>query len=162
MISEEINNQIQDTLTHKKLVIDSGYKMCNYLFKKNKDKLAFELLNRIIVHDNSKFTHDELYGLASIRNRKALMNPDVLLSKEQQKIVEIHWKNNRHHPEYFKNIEDMTDVDIMEMCCDWHARSIQYGTDLMEFVNIRQENRFHFPEHIFKKILKYCSILLAK
>lgn len=160
MINEDIMCQIQDTLIHKKLVIDSGYKMCNYLFTQNKNDLAFELLNRIITHDNSKFTEEELYGLASISNKKALINPDILLSADQQKIVEIHWKNNRHHPEYFKDINDMKEIDIIEMCCDWHARSVQYGTDLMQFIKIRQKNRFHFPEKTYKKILKYCNILI--
>jgi hypothetical protein len=86
----------------------------------------------------------------------------VLLSEEQQKLVELHWKNNRHHPEYFDDVSQMEEIDIIEMCCDWHARSVQYDTDLLEFAKIRQENRFHFPEDMYKKILKYCNVLLSQ
>ena len=56
----------------------------------------------------------------------------------------------------------MNEVDILEMCCDWHARSIQYHTDFLSFVKIRQENRFHFPKDMFDKIWKYCLILNKK
>lgn len=160
MIDDKIKQQIEDTLTHKKLVIDSGYKMCQYLFNNKQEKLALDLLNRIILHDNSKFSHEELYGLASINNKKALSDPNILLSAEQQKQVELHWKRNKHHPEYFNDYSEMEEIDIIEMCCDWHARSVQYGTSLMEFVKIRQENRFHFPDKMYKKILKYCEILI--
>ena len=40
MIDDKIKQQIEDTLTHKKLVIDSGYKMCQYLFNNKQEKLA--------------------------------------------------------------------------------------------------------------------------
>ena len=53
----------------------------------------------------------------------------------------------------------MDDVDILEMVCDWAAKSYQTNTSLLEFVKIRQENRFHFPDEMFAKILKYCEIL---
>lgn len=160
MIDDKIILQIEDTLIHKKLVIDSGYKMCKYLFENDKNELAFCLLDRIIQHDNSKFSNEELYELSYIKDNNSLLDPTVLLSSEQQKQVEIHWKNNRHHPEYFNNTDDMEEIDIIEMCCDWHARSIQYNTNLMDFVIIRQKNRFHFSEEIYTKIINYCSILL--
>lgn len=37
-------------------------------------------------------------------------------------LIETHWKNNRHHPEYFKDISNMEELDIIEMVCDWYAR----------------------------------------
>lgn len=160
MINESIKKQIKDTLTHKKLVMDSGYKMCEYLFENNQDELAHELLKRIIVHDNSKFSEKELYGLASIDDRTALIDAKVLLTFEQEQIIKEHWKTNRHHPEFYSSVSNMLEVDIVEMCCDWHARSIQSNTDLMEFVRTRQENRFHFPTDMYMKIVKYCKILL--
>ena len=39
MIDNKIKQQIEDTLTHKKLVIDSGYKMCQYLFNNKQEAL---------------------------------------------------------------------------------------------------------------------------
>ena len=162
MIDDNIRLQIKGTLIHKSIILNSANKMFDYLVDNNQEKLAMELIERIIVHDNSKFTSEELYGLAKIKNKKALTDPNVLLSEEQQKLVELHWKNNRHHPEYFDDVSQMEEIDIIEMCCDWHARSVQYNTDLLEFAKIRQENRFHFPEDMYKKILKYCNVLLSQ
>lgn len=38
-----------------------------------------------------------------------------------------HVPSNRHHPEYFNNPEDMTDMDIAEMVADWSAMSDELG-----------------------------------
>jgi hypothetical protein len=95
-----------------------------------------------------------LYG-----NQESFINPEVQLSAHQREIIEMHWENNRHHPEHFEDIVSMTELDIVEMCCDWYARSLQYGTDFIEFIKTRQETRFHFPEDMFNEILKYCIIL---
>ena len=29
----------------------------------------------------------------------------------------------------------MTDIDLLEMACDCHARSKQYGTNLLEYID---------------------------
>lgn len=160
MISDNIKNQINDTLDHKILVIKCGQKMCNYLFETDQNDLAISLIKRIIVHDNSKFNEKELCGMSILKDNTALIDPNVLLSEDQKEIIEEHWKHNRHHPEYFNDVTEMQELDIIEMVCDWGARSIQYKTDLIEFVKIRQNNRFHFPEKMYKKILNYCYILL--
>ena len=73
----------------------------------------------------------------------------------------MHWKHNSHHPEHYKNPIDMEKIDILEMCCDWHARSTQYHTDLMTFVNTQNEIRFHFPDWMFSEIVHYCEVLLS-
>lgn len=160
-MSGKIDWFIKDTLLHKSMVIDSGMIMVEYLFENGDSCLAKHLLQRIVEHDNSKFTDEELFSLASLDDNTALKDPNSLLSDEQKRLVEIHWKNNRHHPEYFNDVSEMEEVDILEMVCDWHARSRQYHTDLMEFVKVRQNNRFHFPEPMFERIIKYCRILLG-
>lgn len=159
-MDEKIKNQIKDTIKHKEFMFVAGLKMFDFLESKD-EKLAIDFIRRVVIHDNSKFEDEELLGLASIANRCALTNPNVLLSNEQENIVKIHWKNNSHHPEYYEDVMDMSELDIIEMCCDWYARSLQYNTDLMEFVTIRQENRFHFPKEMYEKILYYCNILLG-
>ena len=37
------------------------------------------------------------------------------------KAIELHWKNNSHHPEYHNDIYDMTELDLMEMACDCYS-----------------------------------------
>ena len=152
--------QIEDFIEHKKCILESASILIEYLLKNGKDDLAFELLKRISIHDNSKLEDDEFSLFCKIPLKKDSFTTSTCdIDESLKNSIELHWKNNRHHPEHFKNVNDMNEVDILEMCCDWHARSIQYHTDFLSFVKIRQENRFHFPKDMFDKIWKYCLIL---
>ena len=151
---------IKETLNHKQYVLQACDKMAEYLDSIGQTDLAVALLIRANIHDNSKIVGIELEKFVKIYgNQESFINPKVQLSESQKDIIENHWKNNRHHPEYFENIRDMSELDIIEMVCDWYARSLQYGTDFIDFVKTRQEVRFHFPEDMFKIILGYCEVL---
>ena len=54
----------------------------------------------------------------------------------------------------------MTELDIIEMVCDWAARSEQYGTDLLDFIKERQHNRFHFSNKVYAEVEKYCKLIV--
>ena len=160
-MEERVLNYINDTITHKKYFMESAMRMSKVLLEENKEELAIELLKRAAYHDNSKFDKDEMCSLSAISCKKALIDPNINMDQHTQQILEHHWRKNRHHPEHFKDVRDMKEIDILEMVCDWHARSTQYGTDLLEFVEVRQENRFHFPDDMFKKIWNYCNIIIG-
>lgn len=152
--------QIKDFQEHKKFILESGMILIKYLLNEQQDDLAFKLLKRLSFHDNSKLNREEFLMLCKIPLKKdSFVNANSVMDDNLKKSIELHWKNNSHHPEHFENIEDMTELDIIEMCCDWHARSLQYNTDFLFFVKTRQETRFHFPQHMFDKILHYCNIL---
>lgn len=158
--SEKIMEHVMDTLLHKSYVILTCLKMSRYLTSLGKTDIAYSLLQRANIHDNSKLVGPELELLSSIYgNKDAFIDPTVVLSDYEKLIIEKHWENNRHHPEHFKNLENMSELDIIEMVCDWYARSLQFKTDFLNFVKTRQETRFHFPEDIFVKIWHYCEIL---
>ena len=158
--SDKIIKHISDTMLHKSYVIHACLKMSRYLVSENLNDLAFMLLCRANIHDNSKLVGPELELLSQLYgNQEAFTNPTVQLNDYQKEIIEKHWESNRHHPEHFENIEKMSELDILEMCCDWYARSLQYKTDFIPFIKTRQETRFHFPEEMFNKILNYCEIL---
>lgn len=152
----------QDTYIHKDFVRKSCKKLATYLESIGAKNHAKMLMKRAEVHDNSKIScEDELRALSMIINDKeSLKDATKSLSQLKQDAIKLHWKHNSHHPEYFENVEDMEKIDIMEMCCDWHARSLQYNTNLMDFVKTRQESRFHFPEYIYNEIIYYCKILI--
>ena len=40
-----------------------------------------------------------------------------------------HMMTNRHHPEFHADPNDMTEVDLIEMVCDWTAMSKELGQD---------------------------------
>lgn len=153
--------QIQDTIIHKKYVLDSALKMFAYLCSIDKEDLGVELLKRAAVHDNSKFEDEELYLLSRLSDsHEAFTDPKYTLSENQKKSIQLHWQHNSHHPEFYEDPSQMSELDILEMVCDWHARSSQYDTDLLEFVETRQKNRFNFEPKMYKKIIKYCKIIV--
>lgn len=157
---DKLKIMAEDTVTHKKLVMDCCYLMFKYLVENDQLQLGIDLLKRGASHDNSKFNADEFKSLASIlESKKCFTDATTKLSDKEVKAIEIHWKKNRHHPEYFEDKEDMSELDILEMVCDWFARSIQFGTDFLPFIKERQRNRFKFSKEKFKVILNYCKII---
>lgn len=160
----DYEKMFKDTVIHKSYLKESVEKLAKYLEENNAIEHANLLRQRAEVHDNSKVTcADELDSLSRLINDKStLKDPDKQLSSIRKEALVIHWEHNSHHPEHFKSVIDMTRLDIMEMCCDWHARSLQYGTDFLYFVKKQNEIRFHFPDWMFAEIIHYCEILNSK
>ena len=153
-----------DTLIHKEYVLKSCDKLATYLEKQGAEQHAMLLRQRAKIHDDSKIScEDELHALSSIINDKeSLRDSSKQLSQIEQNALKLHWQHNTHHPEHFKTPIDMSKLDIMEMCCDWHARSVQYETNFLKFVEDRQEDRFHFPDWMFAEIWHYCEVLASE
>lgn len=151
---------ILDTLEHKQLILDCGLVMTKWLIKEGRDEEALAFLKRLIVHDNSKLSKGEINLFLQIEDsEKGLKDAYTKMSEQTKKAIELHWKNNRHHPECFADYHEMKELDIIEMVCDWFSRSLQYKTDFLEFVKIRQDNRFHFEYEFFKKVWYFCLII---
>ena len=162
-MEQEKLEQIRDTIVHKKYVLDSCMTLALWLIQNEDEQLGLKLLQRATIHDNSKLSYEELDALAKISTDKScLEDAHAKMSEYKKQAIELHWKNNRHHPEFFSCYENMSKLDILEMICDWHSRSVQYGTDMKEFVRIRQENRFHFPKEMMDMIWYYIDILLEE
>lgn len=120
------------------------------------------LIGKCTVHDVSKLVNTrEFMALASIvDDTKELSNVKHHLSDEQKSAISLHWEKNSHHPEHYDNPNDMQDIDLLEMACDCHARSKQYKTDLLSYIDYQQQERFHFSDSVFKKLRYYCEILV--
>lgn len=159
----DVEKMYQDTFIHKDYVLKVCNKFAKYLIENDSKEIAEELLERAKVHDNSKILNkDEFRSLTGIINDKScLKDASSKLSQFKQDSIELHWKHNEHHPEHFDDVNKMTKLDKMEMCCDWCARAMQYNTNLLEFVEKRQEDRFHFPELMYDEIYHYCKILIS-
>lgn len=152
---------IKDLLSHKKYLFDSVYKIFEYLLENDEEELALNILRRSFSHDFSKLSEKEFNSFAAFKEYNAnLKDATLSYSKEEEVFLKEHWKNNQHHPEYWDDVNDMKEIDIIEMVCDWHARSMEFNTDLREFVEARQNNRFHFNDTIYSKVTKYVEILL--
>ena len=152
--------QLDDIYNHKQLVIETGFKLVKYLMKNNQDELALKLSKRLFVHDLSKIKEDEFYGMAKFADDvDALKDPKKQVESDKQLAINLHWERNSHHPEYWIDLNQMEDLDIMELAADWYARSEQFGTNMLEFLEIRNKDRFHFPQDIYDKIVGYYYII---
>ena len=117
--------------------------------------IVFLLFIRALLHDNSKFRPEEARGFIKIidnqKEGKEYFDVLSLIAKE----VNNHYKNNRHHPQHYKNgIDDMGLIDIIEMLCDWKASNQQrhnFGTiELSIGIN---KNRFNISDQLTKILL---------
>lgn len=157
----DVEKMYQDTFIHKTMVKYVCYKLASYLEKEGFKDDAAELRKRADVHDNSKILNKtEFQALTGIINDKScLRDASASLSAYKQDAIELHWHNNRHHPEFHTKVTDMTRLDRYEFVCDCYARSLQYGTEIIDFMEKRQEQRFHFPDIMFEEIIHYCKII---
>lgn len=92
-----------------------------------------ELLLRAETHDASKFGPEERvpyiwlteYHRCRWRNISFQYPPGM---EEQVSLaVQHHVAVNRHHPEFHDNPNQMTEVDLIEMVCDWTAMAQEFG-----------------------------------
>ncbi|MEG0021545.1 MAG: DUF5662 family protein [Bacilli bacterium] len=161
-MNEDIEKFLDDTITHKIYVLESAKILYKYLLNNGDFDLAIELLKRCAKHDDSKFEYEEIFSFISIpKNNDGMKNPNTEMDEFMKKAIRVHWKNNRHHPEYHNDLNNMTELDILEMACDCYSRSIQFGTDLLKFIEIRQNERFNLPIDIYEKYKFYCTILVS-
>lgn len=160
--TEKLSKEINDALMHRACVMRSGKYLSKYLIHCNRSVDAIRLLARCSIHDISKIQNtEEFLSLASIIDQiDSMHNVEHVLSTSQQEAIRLHWKNNSHHPEHYESSNDMSELDIMEMACDCHARSKQYGTNLIDYIDAQQRLRFHFdPRHLYM-LKRYCLVLV--
>lgn len=157
------NELLIDTLTHKKYVLSAGMKMIEYLYSEGRNAEALQIARRCARHDDSKLESDEMQAFLQLpKEGNNMKDANAAMPEQVKKFVAMHWKHNKHHPEFFDDYHDMSEIDIMEMVIDWYARSQQFGTDFLNFVSTRQANRFHFDKEIFNKVWQYCLIMDKK
>ena len=151
---------ILDTIQHKKYVLEACEKLLQLLFQEGRYIESETLANRCLVHDNSKLEKEEMNNFVELDNsRIGMIDSKTLMTDKEKSMIMLHWKHNRHHPEHFEDYHEMNEVDIMEMCCDWYARSLQFKTAFIPFIEDRQEKRFKFDDAFYKRVRKYCDFL---
>lgn len=129
-------------------------KVRNYI-----SKVISELENRALKHDHDKIDNPTEKALFDEYTPK--LKECTYGSEEYKKFLiglkkglDIHYANNRHHPEHFEDgIRGMNLVDLLELICDWKAASERHADgDIYKSIEINQE-RFGYSNDI-KCILK--------
>lgn len=60
--------------------------------------------------------------------------------------MKLHYEHNKHHPEYWDNINDMDEESLVEMCADWCAMSEEYINNPMDWADDNIDRRWKFNE----------------
>lgn len=91
-----------------------------------------ELVKRSLIHDASKFDPEERIPYIWLtefyrckRDCEPFIYPDGMEQRVRDAIAH-HMSRNRHHPEFHADPNDMTEVDLIEMVCDWTAMAQEF------------------------------------
>jgi Family of unknown function (DUF5662) len=94
-----------------------------------------ELTDRARVHDASKFGAEERVPYVWLteyhrhrRTGEPFEYPDGMAEKVKLAIAH-HVTSNRHHPEFHGDPNEMSNVDLIEMVCDWTAMAQEFRQD---------------------------------
>jgi hypothetical protein len=151
--------KIRGIARHIRNVEDNCLLLGEKLIDQGEIDLGHRLIANGFVHDASKFHGIEFEYMA----------PGQPSQEEQAKLklrmaVGHHNKTNAHHPEYWGGIENMPDLYIAEMVCDWKARSEEFGTSLRDWIDNDATKRFGFEKDgkIYKQIIRFVDLICAK
>jgi hypothetical protein len=123
------------------------------------------LIERGVVHDNSKYTDPEKtlldameyinvnegnapYGSEEYKKRTAILKP----------MLKHHYANNSHHPEHHNNgVYGMNLIDVVEMLCDWKAASMRNKEDAMNITAACA--RYNISDQLMKIFINTANML---
>jgi hypothetical protein len=127
-----------------------------HLFKEGEQDMARSVIRNGFKHDSSKFEGIE-WDLCLNELKK--VNKEQ--SRDLMRAVEHHTSTNEHHPEFWGGIQNMPEVYVIEMVCDWKGRSTEFGTDLRDWIEntAKEKYGFHICDKVYSMIYKYVEIL---
>jgi hypothetical protein len=94
-----------------------------------------ELLERGRLHDASKFGAEEripYIWLTEFHRCRQAGEPFAYppgVADDVKRAIHHHVTSNRHHPEFHADPNEMSEVDLIEMVCDWTAMAQEFGQD---------------------------------
>jgi len=116
-----------------------------------------EIVNRGKIHDASKFASPERVPYIWLtefhrqsQTGEAFTYP-AGIEEQVKAAIQHHLTTNRHHPEFHTSPDAMSDVDIIEMVCDWTAIAQERGENggsARQWAdnNVGDQKRFKFSE----------------
>lgn len=147
------DEHLDNLIRHIELVRNACTLLGRRLVKQGRSEFGRLLIARGHVHDASKFYGIEWDYLHS--------GPDTP-ADELQLAIKQHVRTNSHHPEFHGGkLDQMPELDVAEMVCDWYARAQEFGTGLREWIadsaierySIDLEGKHHQWIHNFVDLL---------
>lgn len=124
-----------------------------YLWTLHKPEYFNDLNERAALHDESKFREPEKtpYVWRTWQSYCILNNLPFQYPKDMEQQVRDaifhHITHNRHHPEWHPDPDEMNEIDLIEMVCDWKVVGQEYGEKSpMGWADKVLGRRFHFSQ----------------
>lgn len=144
---------LDNLVRHIDLVRGACLLLGKRLMAQGRQEFGRILIARGFEHDVSKFSGIEWDYLHAGRD----------VPKEQLELaVRQHTRTNSHHPEYWGGLENMPEIAVAEMVCDWYARGQEFGTGLREWITTQAIERFQIDTagEQYGWIQKFVALLL--
>ena len=117
---------------------------CYWIFKHKLYVLYYiivfclRLIWRGVKHDNSKFSKEEFKYIYKAYNTNVKFGTRQYysLTRDAASARNLHAMRNRHHPEFYGNINRMSIIDLAEMLCDWKAATKRVDGDIIYSLRI--------------------------
>lgn len=158
----EFNNTYNEHVKNVQYFIDKLIKVLEL-----SDEDAAKMKSRAFTHDKSKiYNYDEFKGYILMKSElegleyQSKEYKDVM--EKYKYVIDLHYKNNDHHPEHFKNgIADMNKFQVYEMICDWLGAMKTYNntSGLAESL-IKNKVKFNIQNDDFDTISEIATKLM--
>lgn len=149
---------LEHLLRHMENVRENCIVVGKHLIENGEVALGRSVIRNGICHDVSKLDGVE-WDIRLFECKKQ--------TKEQkhdlERAIGHHVSTNEHHPEFWNGIQNMPEVHVIEMVCDWRSRATEFGTDLRDWIESEATKRYKFDKNdkVYDLIYKYVNILLA-
>lgn len=144
---------LDNLVRHIDMVRQIGFLLGKRLMKKGRKDFGRLLIGKCYQHDASKF-----HGI----EWKYLHAGSDISKDDLEKAVKQHVETNSHHPEYWGGVQNMPEIAVAEMVCDWYARSQEFGTGLREWIKDVAIEKFNIDTRSdqYVWITRFVDILL--
>lgn len=151
MLSDE--EHLDNLIRHIELVRNATILLGKRLMKKGRKEFGRLLIAKGFEHDVDKF-----YGI----NWDYLHAGSDTDKHNLELAIKNHTHANQHHPEYWGGIENMPELAVAEMVCDWYARSKEFSTSLRDWITNSAIEKFKIDidGEVYKWINNFVSLIL--
>lgn len=127
------SEHLDDLIRHIDLVRGAAILLGKRLIAQGRVEFGRLLIAKGFEHDVSKF-----YGIEYeyLHTGKDVDKDKLALAIKQ------HCAVNQHHPEFWGGVENMPELAVAEMVCDWYGRSQEFGTCLRDWITNVAIQRF--------------------
>ena len=167
-MNKKLEKQAQETLSkiraltrHIKNVEDSCILLGEKLILNGEIELGHQLIANGFKHDSSKFFGIEWDNLVG----EPRQEDEKIVKLKLKLAINHHNSTNFHHAEAWSGgIKGMPLVYLIELFCDWKARSEEFGTSLIDYIDNTATKKFGFDKNdeIYKVLMKYMNLLCEK